>query len=149
MHATLKGPWLETQVEQYLQENAIPLRLACNAADGFPRIVSVWFRYRQRRFYCVSHRDSQLVALLRDDEKVGFEVAPNEPPYCGVRGQGIAVLSNDGAGTELEQLLQRYLGSTESSLGSWLLTRRHEEVLISIEPRRIFSWDYRQRMSDV
>ena len=41
MHATLKGPWLETQVEQYLQENAIPLRLACNAADDFPRIVSV------------------------------------------------------------------------------------------------------------
>ena len=29
-----------------------------------------------------------------------------------------------------------------------MLSRRDEEVLISIEPQRIFSWDYRERMRD-
>jgi nitroimidazol reductase NimA-like FMN-containing flavoprotein (pyridoxamine 5'-phosphate oxidase superfamily) len=148
MAASLKGPWSAAQIDEFLQSSVFPLRLACTAADGFPRVVSVWFRYRQGRFYCVSHRDSKLVALLRDSNKVGFEVSPNEPPYCGVRGQAIAALTEVGAGEELEQLLQRYLGGTESSLGNWLLSRRDDEVLISIEPQRIFSWDYRQRMSD-
>ena len=86
--------------------------------------------------------------MLRDNEKVGFEVSPNQPPYYGVRGQGIAELTNEGAGDVLEQLLQRYLGGSDSSLGNWLLSRRDEEVLISIEPQRLFSWDYRQRMGE-
>lgn len=148
MTASIKGPWSTSQIDEYLQESVFPLRLACTAADGFPRVVSVWFRYLQGSFYCVSHRDSQLVSLLRDSAKVGFEVSPNQPPYCGVRGQGIAELTDEGAGDMLEQLLQRYLSGTDSSLGNWLLSRRDEEVLISIEPQRIFSWDYRQRMSD-
>jgi nitroimidazol reductase NimA-like FMN-containing flavoprotein (pyridoxamine 5'-phosphate oxidase superfamily) len=148
MTASIKGPWSEAQIDEFLQLSVFPVRLACTAADGFPRVVSVWFRYRQGRFYCVSHRDSKLISLLRDSDKIGFEVSPNEPPYCGVRGQGIASLMEEGAGEELEHLLQRYLGGADSSLGNWLLSRRDEEVLIEIQPHRIFSWDYRQRMSD-
>lgn len=148
MASSLKGPWSESQINEYLQHSVFPLRLACNAADGFPRVVSVWFRYQRGRFFCVSHRDSLLIALLRESDKVGFEVSPNKPPYCGVRGRGIATLADEGAGEELEQLLQRYLGSADSSLGNWLMSRRDEEVLINIEPQHMFSWDYRQRMSD-
>ena len=48
----------------------------------------------------------------------------------------------------LEEVLGRYLGGSESGLARWLLSRRDEEVLISIEPERLFSWDYRERMSD-
>ena len=148
MVARIRGPWSESQIEECLQESVFPLRIAISAADGFPRVVSVWFKYQQSRFYCVSHRDSHLVSMLRDNEKVGFEVSPNRPPYYGVRGQGIAELTDEGAGDVLEQLLQRYLGGSESSLGNWLLSRRDEEVLISIEPQRLFSWDYRQRMGE-
>lgn len=73
-------------------------------------------------------------------------MGPNEPPYCGVRGQGVATLSDLGGGETLEKLLDRYLGGAESSLGNWLLSRREDELLISITPQRLFSWDYRQRM---
>jgi len=145
--SSIKGPWSESQINDYLQDSVFPLRLACTGADGFPRVVSVWFRYLQGTFYCVSHRDSQLVVLLRCSNKVGFEVSPNEPPYCGVRRHGNTTLTYEGAGEALEQLLERYLIGKESGLGNWLLSRRDEEVLISIEAQRIFSWDYRQRMS--
>lgn len=148
MPESIKGPWSESQVEHFLQERVIPLRLACVGADGFPRVVSVWFLFREGRFFSVSHQGSQLVALLRMDNKVGFEVAPEEPPYCGVRGQGIAGLTHAGAGAVLDEVLERYLGGTESGLARWLLSRRDEEVLISIQPERLFSWDYRERMSD-
>ena len=145
----LKGPWSETQIGEFLQSSTFPLRLATVARDGFPRVVSVWYLADGLNLHCVSHRDSQLVKLLRANNRVGFEVAPNEPPYHGVRGQGSATLSPLGEHDTLDQLIQRYLGGAESSVASWLLSRREEEMLISIEPVRLFSWDYRERMSDV
>lgn len=148
MTIKLTGPWSEVQIDEYLQRSVFPLRLACNADDGFPRVVSVWFRYEHGTFYCVSHRDSKLIALLRHSDQVGFEVSPNEPPYCGVRGQGVVSLSDEGAGDALEKLLKRFMGGVDSSLGKWLLSRRDEEVLITLKAHRIFSWDYRQRMDD-
>jgi hypothetical protein len=98
--------------------------------------------------YCVSHRESSLVALLRRNERVGFEIAPNEPPYHGVRGQGTATLQALGDDDTLRVLLQRFLGGVDSKLARWLLSRSDEEMLISIQPQRWFSWDYRERMED-
>jgi nitroimidazol reductase NimA-like FMN-containing flavoprotein (pyridoxamine 5'-phosphate oxidase superfamily) len=115
--------------------------------DGFPRVVSVWYGFDGEYFRCVSHRSSKLVSLLEQSDRVGFELAPNEPPYYGVRGQGIARLDSDADGEVLREMLQRYLGGTDSSLGDWLLSRAEDEVLITIDPVRLFSWDYRERMS--
>lgn len=147
MSAKLKGPWTRQQVDAYLQDSVFPMRLACVGEDDFPRVVSVWYGYDGRKIRCVAHRSSQLVSLLERSDKVGFEVAPNTPPYHGVRGQGVASLGSDSEGVVLTQMLQRYLGGTESSLGNWLLSRAADEVLISIEPLRLFSWDYRERMT--
>jgi nitroimidazol reductase NimA-like FMN-containing flavoprotein (pyridoxamine 5'-phosphate oxidase superfamily) len=149
MPLNLKGPWNKTQVQSFLTNSTFPLRLACVAEDGFPRVVSVWYGYDGTHLHCVSHRSSQLVNMLQRCERVGFELAPNEPPYHGVRGQGIARLDADADGEMLEKLLQRYLGGADSKLGQWLLSRAEDEVLISIEPLRLFSWDYRERMADI
>ena len=48
----------------------------------------------------------------------------------------------------LELLLGQYLGDCNSSLARWLLSRSDEELLVTIEPSRLFSWDYRERMAD-
>lgn len=146
MKAQIKGPWSRAQTDRFLRDSTIPLRLACVGADGFPRVVSVWYRYRGGEIQCVSHRSSQLVAMLKNSDRVGFEIAPNEPPYHGVRGQGFAALGPDRDGETLTRLLHRYLGGTDSSLGRWLLSRADEEVLITIRPQRLFCWDYRERM---
>jgi len=149
MATVCKGPWSSGQIEAFLREAVYPMRLACVGADGYPRVVSVWFRYEQGILYCVSHRESSLVALLRKNNRVGFEIAPNEPPYHGVRGQGRATLQALGDDETLKVLLQRFLGGVDSKLARWLLSRSDEEELIRIEPGRWFSWDYRERMEDV
>lgn len=146
MDLELTGPWSRQQVTDYLAANTVPLRLSCVGEDGFPRVVSVWFRFDGEVFQCVSHRSSQLVRLLEKDDRVGFEVGPNEPPYCGVRGQGRATLAPDTGGAMLTHLLQRYLGGTDSELAQWLLSRADGELLITIRPLRLFTWDYRDRM---
>jgi nitroimidazol reductase NimA-like FMN-containing flavoprotein (pyridoxamine 5'-phosphate oxidase superfamily) len=146
MAVTLKGPWDKARIDSFLQDTTFPLRLACVGDDGFPRVVSVWYGYDGQHLRCVSHRSSQLVSLLQRCDRVGFELAPNEPPYQGVRGQGIATLDADANGVVLREMLQRYLGGTDSKLAKWLLSRAEDEILITIEPLRLFSWDYRERM---
>ncbi len=145
----IKGPWSERQIDEFLTGATFPLRLATVGKDGFPRVVSVWYIADGLTLQCVSHRDSQLVKLLSGNDRVGFEVAPNEPPYHGVRGQGNATLVPLGERDTLDSLIDRYLGGRESTVANWLLSRREEEMLIQIAPTRLFSWDYRERMSDV
>ena len=144
----VKGPWNREQAAEFLDNASWPLRLACVGGDGYPRVVSLWFSYDDGHFSCVTHRDSKLTSLLRHNHKVGFEVSPNEPPYHGVRGQGLVSLHDDGGEATLRRHLQRYLGSSDSSLGKWLLSRADEELLVRIEITRMFSWDYRERMAD-
>lgn len=149
MQAQIKGPWSKDKIEHFLQDSRYPIRLACIGDDGYPRVVSVWFIYQEGLFYCASHSSSQLVALLRANGRVGFEVATNDPPYCGVRGQADASLSGSGGAVMLERLLDRYLGNLDSPLAGWLLSRAEGELLITVTPRRLFSWDYRQRMGEI
>ena len=149
MDIAIKGPWNEQQIEDYLGDSQLPVRLGCVGGDGFPRVVSLWYQYRDGALYCVTHRDSPLISLLSKEPRVGFEVSPNEPPYFGVRGQGLVQLTPLQQRETLEGLLQRYLGGLDSKLAEWLLSRSEQEVLLQIQPRRFFSWDYRSRMADV
>jgi hypothetical protein len=148
MNFDIKGPWDHAAASEFLKAATFPLRLACVGSDGFPRVVSLWYQYRDGHFLCVTHRDSKLTALLRSNHKVGFEVSPNEPPYHGARGQGLVSLHNAGGEEVLRDNLQRYLGGTDSSLARWLLSRADEELLVEVQVTRMFSWDYRERMAD-
>ena len=60
MTLEIKGPWSEADVAGFLDSAKIPIRLACIGADGFPRVVSLWYRYDAGNFYCVTHRDAIL-----------------------------------------------------------------------------------------
>ena len=144
-----EGPWSLEQTAAFLQDARFPIRLACTGADGYPRVISLWYLYQQGVLQCVSHRNSALVRLLRRDPRAGFEVSPNDPPYHGVRGQGEVELAPLDDSDVLEKLIARYLGSGTSRVGNWLLSRRKEEILLTLRPERLYTWDYRERMADV
>jgi nitroimidazol reductase NimA-like FMN-containing flavoprotein (pyridoxamine 5'-phosphate oxidase superfamily) len=147
MDIVLSGPWDFENIETFLTDSTIPVRLSCNAADGFPRVISLWYGYEAQTLYCVTHQSSKLVALLQRNQQVGFDISPDTPPYCGIRGQGTASLQPLGDSPMLEQLLMRYVGNLDSGFSKWLLSRSAEELLITINPHALFSWDYRKRMS--
>lgn len=143
------GPWSESEVGGFLGEVTLPIRLSCVAADGFPRVVSLWYQYRQGTLYCITHESAKLVSLLKHNNRVGFDISADAPPYHGIRGQGTAALQPLGDDPAMEELLERYVGDLDSKFSRWLLSRKQEELLIVIRPHRIFSWDYRQRMAEV
>jgi len=147
MSLDISGPWSKHEADQFLSQARFPMRLSCIGSDGYPRVVSLWFRYESDTLLCVTHRNSQLAAILRQNDKVGFEISPNEPPYFGLRGQGQVSLEPLGNRSTLEELLHLYLGNAKSSLADWLLSRSEEELLVSVKPHRYYSWDYRERMA--
>ena len=134
------------QMAEFLTSAKIPMRLACNGSNGFPLVASHWYQFDDGLLYLAIHCKSHVAGLLEKNPRCGFEIAGDTVPYRGVRGQGIATLVREGAEAQLEALIRRYLGKTDSALARWLLSRASDEYVVCIAPTWITSWDYSQRM---
>ena len=135
--------------QQFLNEVRIPIRLACKTHTGWPTVVSLWFLHQDGLLYCATQKSAKLIKYLQHDDRCGFEIAEDRPPYCGIRGQAKAEI-DDSLGIEiLERLLVRYLGGTESTLAKKLLANSDMEVAIVLDPVRVFTWDFSDRMVDI
>ncbi len=130
----------------FLASYLAPLRLSAVAENGFPVICSLWFEYANGVLWCATHKSARIVELLSLNPKCAFELAPNEPPYFGVRGQALASVHKDDADKLLERLLDRYIGKRDTRLAKMLLKRRADEVAIRIDPQQLYGWDFRGRM---
>jgi nitroimidazol reductase NimA-like FMN-containing flavoprotein (pyridoxamine 5'-phosphate oxidase superfamily) len=140
------GPWDQARSERHLQQSVVPLRLGCADESGWPVVVSLWYLFENGALWCATPARSRVAEWLAREPRRAFEVAPNEPPYFGVRGQGRAELLPDDAARVLRRLALRYLGGDSSEFARWLLARRVPEVAIRVVPVRIASWDFSERM---
>lgn len=143
------GAWSADEVERFLDEATVPVRLACHTPSDRLWLVTLWYEFADETFLCATGRDAKIVEYLEGDASVAFEVSTNEPPYRGVRGNGRAVIGPDPDKAVLRSLLERYLGGTDSRLADRLLADDRDEVAIRLEPDRLYSWDYTERMRDV
>ncbi len=148
MKIAASSSWDLSRITEYLNQTAIPMRIAAHK-DEFPFICSLWFTFDEARgeLVCASHESSYLVKLLKANNRCAFEIAPNEPPYHGVRGQAYAELVREGADEVLPALLAKYLDDSNDSLAAWLLSRTAEEYVIRLKPTWVSSWDYSNRMT--
>jgi nitroimidazol reductase NimA-like FMN-containing flavoprotein (pyridoxamine 5'-phosphate oxidase superfamily) len=133
----------------FLQEIRIPIRLACNSQAGWPVVISLWYLHEAGNLYCATVEDARVVSYLSQNPRCAFEVAADEPPYCGVRGQARAEIDRSRGEEILRRLLLRYLGGTDNSLAQWLLSRADQEVAIVLRPINVHTWNYSQRMRDL
>lgn len=140
---------LETQTTAYLETVQIPLRLSCVTTSGWPFVLSLWYLYDAGRLVCATLETARVVSYLRREPRCGFEVAADQPPYCGVRGRAVAEVDPPAGQQALERLIDRYLGNRNNSLARWLLARSQDEVAIVLTPVQVFTWNYQQRMADV
>jgi nitroimidazol reductase NimA-like FMN-containing flavoprotein (pyridoxamine 5'-phosphate oxidase superfamily) len=140
--------WSQDAIAAFLHQMRIPVRLAAVTQTGWPLVVSLWYLYENGRLYCATQKTAKIVTHLSRDPRCGFEVAADQPPYRGVRGQGKAHISPSRGPEILTRLLERYLGGTSSSLAKRLLARSVDEVVIEIEPLTFTTWDFTERMRD-
>ncbi len=146
LSVSAKSAWSLDQIEAFLRAAVIPIRLAC-LANGAPLVCSLWFLYRDGCLWSATQQHAAIVGFFRDDPACGFEIAPNEPPYRGVRGQGTVGLLPAQGGEILGALIDRYVGSRETAFARWLLSRAEQEIAMRIEPRWLTAWDFSARMS--
>jgi hypothetical protein len=129
-----------------MQASTIPLRLAINGTRGMPVVLSLWFVSEGGHLWCASVDEARVIALIQRDPRCGFEIAADTPPYRGVRGQAHVSLHPDRGAEVLDLLLDRYKVDRKSRLGRFLLGRAQREIAIKIEPTRLLTWDYSDRM---
>jgi nitroimidazol reductase NimA-like FMN-containing flavoprotein (pyridoxamine 5'-phosphate oxidase superfamily) len=145
---TYTGAWDREGVAAFLSDVRVPVRLACRTPGGGLWMLSLWYRFEAdaERFVCATAATADVVEYLRADPGVAVEVSTNDPPYRGVRGNGRATITADAEKAVLRDLLERYLGGTDSPLARRLLDPEREEVTIRIDPDRLYSWDFTDRM---
>ena len=148
MNLSKASAWSELEVTEFLRGSTIPMRIATNT-QSYPTLCSVWYLFDEKlgELLCVSHQKSKLVLDITASKKCSFEIAPNEPPYFGVRGKAVVTLSKENVLDTLTTVMSRYLGGTDSRLAKWLIGRSDEEYVLRLTPVQITSWDYRERMS--
>lgn len=142
----ISGTWDDDQLETFLRESKIPIRLSSHRPDASLWLVALWYRYRDGSFECATWEDAKIVQYLRNDSEVAFDVSTNESPYRGVRGNGTATMSPDTDKEVLRGLIERYGVERESPLAEWLLDDAREGIRIRVQPRVMYSWDYSDSM---
>lgn len=147
MTPKLSGPWPWSEVEGFLRQSVIPIRLGCVSDAQWPMLFSLWFLYREGALWCATQSSAKIAIALGNRPRCAFEVAADHPPYRGVRGQGRATVAKEGAADLLGALIDRYQGDRGSPLAQWLLERAKDELAIRIEPVRVATWDYTSRMT--
>jgi general stress protein 26 len=138
-----------TEVNTYLEQVKIPLRLACTTGSGWPVAVSLWFKHQNGSLFCATQKSARVVTYLKNNPRCAFEIAADLPPYCGVRGQAVAQIDESIGSEVLEQLLVRYLGGVDSKLAQSLIAKSESEVAIILKPVKIYTWDFSSRMQDI
>ena len=141
-----KGPWNSKDVIAFLEETVIPIRLSAINSSGWPVIVSLWFVLDKDYIWCATSSTAKLAAIIRNNDKCAFEIAPDSPPYRGLRGQATATIDIDQGANILSMLVDRYLKDRETEFARWLLNREASEIAIRIDPVKIQSWNYASRM---
>ncbi|WP_049986630.1 pyridoxamine 5'-phosphate oxidase [Halobellus rufus] len=160
----ITGAWSRPELTGFLDAARVPVRLACHTPSGHLWMLSLWYLWTDGdaaasgvdapseatpELRCATSASADVVRYLRNDPEVAFEVSTNEPPYRGVRGRGTATIEPDADKILLRTLFERYLGDTDNGLADFLLDPDREEVRIRIEPERLHSWDFSERMSDL
>ena len=141
------GAWDRERTETFLESQTIPLRLSCHTQADALWMLSLWYRYREGALWCATSAEADVVDYLSHDDRVAFEISTNQPPYKGVRGNGTATVEADPDKELLTELLERYLGGTDSPLAERLLSPERREVRIRIDPSRVYTWDFSERMA--
>ena len=124
----------------------IPIRLAFMDSNNEPAVISLWYVSMEDKIFCATQKKAKIVQYLRENPVCGFEIAADSPPYKGVRGKGTVRILEDKGLDILNILMKKYLGKKESNLSRFLQNNSKTEVAIEITPKKIFNYDYSQRM---
>ena len=145
---SMSKPVTETEVNNFL-ESKLNIQIATIDEEGYPIIQPVWFVYdkESNKIYAgTSKMTKKIHNIKRNPDKIYFCVDEENYPYKGVKGRGIARISEDIQKNLpiIEKINMKYLGTLDHPLAKTLMenTRNGSEVIIEITPKFFSAWDF-------
>lgn len=130
-------------------DTKIPIRIGFIKSNGYPSIISLWYIDIDGKIYCATQKTAKIIQYLETNPSCGFEIASDQPPYKGSRGEGIVKIIPSKGPEILNLLIKKYLGEKESTLSKFLRGHSQNEIAIEITPTKIFHYDYSKRMRGI
>jgi len=130
-------------------DTKIPIRIGFIKSNGYPSIISLWYIDIDGKIYCATQKTAKIIQYLETNPSCGFEIASDQPPYKGSRGEGIVKIIPSKGPKILNLLIKKYLGEKESTLSKFLRGHSQNEIAIEITPTKIFHYDYSKRMKGI
>ncbi len=134
------------EVEDFLSQGKLILRLATVNREGDPEIQPIWYHYANGRLYLMTGPNSRKMQNISRKNRVYFSVDTEISPYKGVKGRGTArtVTDRSLAVSVAEKIGVKYLGSLENPMakGYRESVRAGKEAVIEITPDFFSVWDY-------
>ena len=144
----MSKPVTETEVNNFL-ESKLNIQIATIDEEGYPIIQPVWFVYdkESNKIYAgTSKMTKKIHNIKRNPDKIYFCVDEENYPYKGVKGRGVARISEDIQKNLpiIEKINMKYLGTLDHPLAKTLMenTRNGSEVIIEITPKFFSTWDF-------
>lgn len=138
---------LRTDVAQRLLGSAEPARLAYTATDGTPRVLPMWFLWREPELVLATFAGARKVAALRarPDVAVTIDTIGPPPDVLMVRGQ-VELTEVEGVLPEYAEMQVRYLGPEFAAAARAQMEQPGlRMVRIGLRPRWVGTLDFRTR----
>jgi general stress protein 26 len=149
---SMPKPVTETEVSSFL-ESKLNIQIATIDEEGYPIIQPIWFLYDKDsdKIYTITQKMTKKVQNIRKNpDKVYFSIDDDNYPYKGVKGRGVARVSEDIQKNLpiIEKINIKYLGTLKHPLAKMLMenTRNGIEVVIEITPKFFSAWDFGKAM---
>ena len=116
-------------------------RLAYVGLDGRPRVVPIWFDYRDGGITMITGPKAEKARALAANGAVALTIDSSQPPYKVLLVQGDAKIEEvEGMAPEYPEIVRRYLGpATDAYLGQ-LRVKRQVRIRVDLRSWRIFDF---------
>ena len=124
-----------------LLQSAAPAGLTTYRRDGSAVGSPVWFRAHDGRVEVVIAEGDVKLRHLRRDPRCSLLVFEADPPFRGVRVEGLPSFETEGVAEARLAISSRYLGSED---GRRFTEQRGPGVVLSLPLTEARSWDLRR-----
>jgi len=137
----MPGLPLDDPVIASLLEGPNLARLAYIGLDGRPRVVPIWFQYRDDELVMITGPKAEKARALAADGAVALTVDSSAPPYKVLLVQGDAALEEvEGMAPEYPDIVRRYLGPATEAYLAQLRVKRQVRIRVSLRSWRVFDF---------
>jgi general stress protein 26 len=148
LKAILEIPSMTMEEAEHFLESKLNLQFATVDSKGEPNIQPVWFYYDKNevKLLIMTGKNTIKSQNVRERPTIYFCVEDGNSPYKGVKGKGVATISDDlqTVISISDRIIIKYLGTLDNPMSKAISERSKsgEGVIIEITPKFFSTWDF-------